>query len=174
MTPSARVDYLFCWTLCIALSACSHVEDDVSVAHVYADKGTSVSLPCLPQTLRPHNQDYTLPANENSQLVWVREGKSLQHSKVERNGILVLNKVSPSDAGLYTCQAEESFADSDKTFTRNVAQVELHVKSMHFSLIIVESVALCDCYFSNFTCLFYVCCISCACLCNVALIRPAI
>lgn len=121
--------YYLCWTLCIVLVTAWQVDDDVSVAHVYGDAGSTVSLPCLPQSLRSNNQDYVLPVGDNSQLFWVREGKSLQHGTVERNGILTLSKITPADGGLYTCQAEESFADSDKTFTRNVAQVELHVKS---------------------------------------------
>lgn len=137
MTTSRRLNcYIFCWwSLCLTLAVSSRLEDDVSVAHVYADKGTSVSLPCMPQSLSSSNQNYALPSSENSQLVWVREGKALQHSRVDKNGILTLNKVTLGDAGIYTCHAEESFADdSDKTFIRNIAQVELHVKSIKFFL----------------------------------------
>nr|CAG4641946.1 EOG090X0B8X [Eurycercus lamellatus] len=121
------------WTLFITLIHYGHTsrEDEatISVAHVYADSGTSVSLPCLPQSLRDNVPDYVLPTGENSQLLWVREGKALQHSKVERNGILTLTKITASDAGLYTCQAEESFSDLENTFIRSIAQVELHVKT---------------------------------------------
>ena len=126
---------VFCfWFLCLTLAACSQPDDDIiSVAHVYADVGSNISLPCMPQSLRTNTEDYSLKVlNDDSQLVWVREGKAMQHSKVERNGILLLSKVTLVDAGLYTCQAEESYSDSDKTFTRSVAQVELHVKSMSF------------------------------------------
>lgn len=107
--------------------------DDVAVAHVYADVGSNVSLPCLPQSLRSNVEHYTPPVGENSLLLWIREGKTLQHSRVEENGILTLTKITRLDAGLYTCVAEESDTYSDKTFTRNIAQVELHVKSMLFS-----------------------------------------
>lgn len=123
---------VFCfWFLCLTLAACSQPDDDIiSVAHVYADVGSNISLPCMPQSLRTNTEDYSLKVlNDDSQLVWVREGKAMQHSKVERNGILLLSKVTLVDAGLYTCQAEESYSDSDKTFTRSVAQVELHVKT---------------------------------------------
>ena len=104
------------------------VEDNVSVAHVYADIGTNVSLPCLPVSVS-NTEVYTPSVGENSLLLWIREGKTLQHSKVEENGILTLTKITRADSGVYTCQAEESFGYSERTFTRNVAQVELHVKS---------------------------------------------
>ena len=121
-----------CFVVCSVLVSGSQEEDYVSVAHVYADSGATVSLPCLPQSLRSNTQDYAKPKGFDSQFFWVREGKALQHGKVERNGILMLSKITPADAGLYTCQAEDSFADSEKTFTRNVAQVELHIKSINF------------------------------------------
>lgn len=110
--------------------SCGSQVDDVSVAHVYADIGSNVSLPCLPQSLRSNTEIYTPAVGENSLLLWIREGKTLQHSKVEENGILTLTKITRADSGVYTCQAEESFGYSERTFTRNVAQVELHIKSM--------------------------------------------
>lgn len=115
--------------LWLNLSCASQVEDDVSVAHVYADIGTNVSLPCLPVSVS-NTEVYTPSVGENSLLLWIREGKTLQHSKVEENGILTLTKITRADSGVYMCQAEESFGYSgERTFTRNVAQVELHVKS---------------------------------------------
>lgn len=121
---------LFC-LLCLWFSVCSASQvDDVSVAHVYADIGSNVSLPCLPQSLRSNTQDYTPAVSENTLLLWIREGKTLQHSRVEENGILALTKITRADSGIYTCQAEESFGYSESTFIRNIAQVELHVKSM--------------------------------------------
>ncbi|XP_046637067.1 uncharacterized protein LOC124315436 [Daphnia pulicaria] len=109
--------------------SCGSQVDDVSVAHVYADIGSNVSLPCLPQSLRSNTEVYTPAVGENSLLLWIREGKTLQHSKVEENGILTLTKITRADSGVYTCQAEESFGYSERTFTRNVAQVELHIKT---------------------------------------------
>nr|CAG4651234.1 EOG090X0B8X [Simocephalus serrulatus] len=103
--------------------------EDVSVAHVYADIGSNVSLPCLPQSLRSNSEDYRPSVDEDSLLLWIREGKALQHSRVETNGILILTRITKTDAGLYTCQAEQSYSSSEKTFTRNIAQVELHVKT---------------------------------------------
>nr|CAH0101546.1 unnamed protein product [Daphnia galeata] len=115
--------------LWLNLSCASQVEDDVSVAHVYADIGSNVSLPCLPVSVS-NTEVYTPSVGENSLLLWIREGKTLQHSKVEENGILTLTKITRADSGVYMCQAEESFGYSgERTFTRNVAQVELHVKS---------------------------------------------
>ncbi|KZS12612.1 uncharacterized protein LOC116928000 [Daphnia magna] len=120
---------LFC-LLCLWFSVCSASQvDDVSVAHVYADIGSNVSLPCLPQSLRSNTQDYTPAVSENTLLLWIREGKTLQHSRVEENGILALTKITRADSGIYTCQAEESFGYSESTFIRNIAQVELHVKT---------------------------------------------
>lgn len=116
---------IFLW-----FSLCSGSQvDDISVAHVYADIGSNVSLPCLSQSLRSNVEDYTPAVSGNTILLWIREGKALQHSRVEENGILTLTKITRADSGVYTCQAEESFGYSEKTFTRNVAQVELHVKS---------------------------------------------
>nr|CAG4648150.1 EOG090X0B8X [Moina brachiata] len=102
--------------------------DDVSVAHVYADVGSNVSLPCLPQSLRSDTYDYTPSVNDNSVLAWIREGKALQHSRVEPNGILMLTKITSADSGLYVCQVEQSYSYSDTTLTK-IAQVELHVKT---------------------------------------------
>nr|CAG4649589.1 EOG090X0B8X [Scapholeberis mucronata] len=116
----------------VTLSCCLSVEgsqvEDVSVAHVYADVGSNVSLPCLPQSLRSNTEDYTPPVGDST-LLWVREGKTLQHSRVETNGILSLTKIAKTDAGLYTCQVEQSFGYSERTFTTNIAHVELHVKT---------------------------------------------
>ena len=114
--------------LWLNLSCASQVEDDVSVAHVYADIGSNVSLPCLPVSVS-NTEAFTPSVGENSLLLWIREGKTLQHSKVEENGILTLTKITRADSGVYTFQAEESFGYSERTFTRNVAQVKLHVKS---------------------------------------------
>lgn len=102
--------------------------DDVSVSHVYANVGSNVSLPCLPQSLRSDSYGFTPPVDDNSVLVWIREGKALQHSRVEPNGILSLSRITSADAGLYVCQVEQSYSYSDTTMTR-IAQVELHVKS---------------------------------------------
>lgn len=113
--------------LLVSFVAASDV-DDVSVAHVYADVGSNVSLPCLPQSLRSDSYGYTPPVDDNSVLAWIREGKALQHSRVEPNGILVLTKITSADSGLYVCQVEQSYSFSDTTVTK-IAQVELHVKS---------------------------------------------
>lgn len=118
------------WFILCSFSVQGSQVEDVSVAHVYADIGSNVSLPCLPQSLRSNREDYRPSVDEDSLLLWIREGKALQHSRVETNGILVLTKITKTDAGLYTCQAEQSYGYSDKTFTRKIAQVELHVKSM--------------------------------------------
>nr|CAG4643422.1 EOG090X0B8X [Ilyocryptus agilis] len=117
---------VLCYFLWFTLTLCSQFDDEDSVAHVYADVGSNVSLPCLPQSLRSTAE---FEAGENSQIYWIREGKSMQHSSVETNGILQLTKVSSGDAGVYFCRAEESFAYPDGTMTRNIAQVELHVKT---------------------------------------------
>ena len=124
---------LFLWLNLCFFSVLGSQVDDVSVAHVYADVGSNVSLPCLPQSLRSNTEGYTPSVGENSLFIWIREGKTLQHSRVEENGILTLTKITRTDAGLYTCQAEESFGYSEGTFTRNVAQVELHVKSIQIT-----------------------------------------
>nr|CAG4646490.1 EOG090X0B8X [Macrothrix elegans] len=125
-TPEST-DVTFTEGLCNNYGVASQV-DDVSVAHVYADVGMNVSLPCLPQSLRSNAEDYVPQSGENS-LMWVREGRALRHSTVDSNGILSLTKITLADAGLYTCQSEESYGSSDNTFVRSVAQVELHVKS---------------------------------------------
>lgn len=114
--------------------------DDVSVAHVYADVGSNVTLPCLPQSLRSNTYDYTPSFNDNSVLAWIREGKALQHSRVEPNGILLLTKITSADSGLYVCQVEQSYSYSDTTITK-IAQVELHVKS---KLLSKHAIAVCN------------------------------
>lgn len=119
------IQWIFVWFFSVQGSQV----EEVSMAHVYADIGSNVSLPCLPQSLRSNTEDYRPPVGENSQLLWIREGKTLQHSRVETNGILILNKITKADAGLYTCHAEQSFSYSERTFIKNIAHVELHVKS---------------------------------------------
>lgn len=144
---------VFCfWFLCLTLAACSQLDDEIiSVAHVYADVGSNISLPCMPQSLRTNTEDYSLKVlNDDSQLVWVRQGKAMQHSKVERNGILLLSKITVTDSGLYTCQVEESYSDSDRTFTRSVAQVELHVKSIKLHLALAH-------FYLTLICIYLIC-----------------
>nr|CAG4647306.1 EOG090X0B8X [Megafenestra aurita] len=119
------IQWIFVWIFSVQGSQV----EEVSMAHVYADIGSNVSLPCLPQSLRSNTEDYRPPVGENSQLLWIREGKTLQHSRVETNGILILNKITKADAGLYTCHAEQSFSYSERTFIKNIAHVELHVKT---------------------------------------------
>lgn len=136
--------FVFIWLVLCYLSVEGSQVDDVSVAHVYADVGSNVSLPCLPQSLSSNTEVYTPPVGD-SLLSWVREGKTLQHSQVEANGILTLTKIAKTDAGLYTCQMEQSFGYSDRTFTTNIAHVELHVKSNRlFDICFVEKIELID------------------------------
>ena len=104
-------------------------DNEISVAHVYVDTGSNVSLPCLPQSLSSGTVR-SLPSDDKASISWVREGKALQHSKVELDGTLLLSKVEPKDAGLYVCQMEEFYTSSEEMDPRIVAQVQLHVKSM--------------------------------------------
>ena len=112
-----------------------NIDDELAVAHVYADAGSNVSLPCQPQSLR--SEDPMTRSSRFSvsgrQLSWIREGKSLQRSRVEANGLLSLARVESKDAGLYVCQVEEAFLSSgEPSFPDVVAQIQLHVKSNFF------------------------------------------
>nr|CAG4638657.1 EOG090X0B8X [Cyclestheria hislopi] len=112
----------------IAMTIKAQLDNEVSVAHVYADVGSSVSLSCSPQSLNP-NVEAVFINTEKSSIMWIREGKALQHSRIEPNGSLSLMKIAVKDAGIYICQVEDYFQDSEQTFQRIISKVELHVKT---------------------------------------------
>lgn len=117
---------LFC-VLFVPIVICLEPEDNISVAHVYADIKTNVSLPCMPTT--PYDRAYSFPLEKDSLIVWIREGRALQHSNVDSSGVLFLSKITKTDAGLYTCQTEKSIPHSEHTYTQTVSRVQLHIKT---------------------------------------------
>ena len=130
----AKVGWLIVLVNFSVLTLAGSKSDDIAIAHVYADVDANVSLPCMPQSL---NDVESFPVDTNSLLIWIREGKALQHSRVDPNGVLFLTRVSKADSGLYTCQAEESYDYSDSTYTKMIAQVQLHVKSNVFIIFFI-------------------------------------
>nr|CAG4642717.1 EOG090X0B8X [Evadne anonyx] len=101
--------------------------EGIEIAHVYADVGSNISLPCMPQS--SYNEPYSFPLGKNSLFVWIREGKSLQHSRVDSSGVLLLSKIAKTDSGIYTCQIEKSVPHSEHTYTTTISRVQLHVKT---------------------------------------------
>ena len=101
--------------------------DEIEVAHVYANVESNISLPCMPQS--SYNEPYSFPVAKDSLFVWIREGKALQHSKVDPSGVLFLSKIAKTDSGIYTCQMEKSIPHSDHTYTTIISRVQLHIKS---------------------------------------------
>lgn len=101
--------------------------DEIEVAHVYANVESNISLPCMPQS--SYNEPYSFPVAKDSLFVWIREGKALQHSKVDPSGVLFLSKIAKTDSGIYTCQMEKSIPHSDHTYTTIISRVQLHIKT---------------------------------------------
>merc|ERR1712137_215042 len=81
----------------------------------------------MPQS--PYNQPYSFPVEKDSLFVWIREGKALQHSKVDSSGVLLLSKIAKTDAGIYTSQTEKPIPHSEHTQTTTISRVQLHIKT---------------------------------------------
>jgi len=105
----------------------SSESDETEVAHVYANVESNISLPCMPQS--SYNEPYSFPLEKNSLFVWIREGKALQHSKVDSSGVLFLSKIAKTDSGIYTCQMEKPIPHTDHTYITTISRVQLHIKT---------------------------------------------
>jgi len=132
MTDSAEMAKITVFSILAVLFVpvvVSSESDEIEVAHVYANVENNISLPCMPQS--PYNQPYSFPVEKDSLFVWIREGKALQHSKVDSSGVLLLSKIAKTDAGIYTCQTEKPIPHSEHTQTTTISRVQLHIKSNH-------------------------------------------
>ena len=89
-----------------------------SVVHMYPEIGTNITLPCLTEPV-PN----ITAAKNRANVMWIREGKALQHSRVLHHGDLLLVHLTAVDSGLYTCQ------EDTEDVANVVARVFLHVKS---------------------------------------------